>query len=165
MSSISSVLYPAQIMARNTEGSSLGVIIILNTEVSTGPLRSSSRPGQHLENVTIAHSAKVDLIHSTGGSHRRQNTGDAVILCHLGHSGQINDPEGIIFSCSRLPFRLSCVFIPTSLPSAIHPEVVMVASVRVRSFSATGMDEKGYCLVLLLWAAGRMPYSSASLRL
>ena len=53
--------------------------------------------GQHLENVTIAHSAKVDLIHSTGGSHRRQNTGDAVILCHLGHSGQINDPEGHYF--------------------------------------------------------------------
>ena len=40
----------------------------------------------------------------------------------------------------------------------------MVASVRVRSFSATGMDEKGYCLVLLLWAAGRTPYSSANLR-
>ena len=44
MSSISSVLYPAQIMARNTEGSSLGVMIILNTDVSTGPLKSSSRP-------------------------------------------------------------------------------------------------------------------------
>ena len=53
--------------------------------------------GQHLENVTVAHSAKVDLTHSTGGSHRRQNTGDAVILCHLGHSGQINDPEGQYF--------------------------------------------------------------------
>ena len=53
--------------------------------------------GQHLENVTVAHSAKVDSLHYTGGSHRRQNTGDAVILCHLGHSGQINDPEGHYF--------------------------------------------------------------------
>ena len=48
---------------------------------------------QHLENVTIAHSAKVNVIHSTGVLHRQQNTGDAVILCHLGNSGQINDPE------------------------------------------------------------------------
>ena len=54
-------------------------------------------PGQHLENVTVAHFVKVDSLHYTGGFHRRQNTGDAVILCHLGHSGQINDPEGQYF--------------------------------------------------------------------
>ena len=32
-------------------------------------------------------------------------------------------------------------------------------------FAAKETDEKGYCLVLLLWAAGSTPYSSAILRL
>ena len=165
MSSISSVLYPAQIMARNTEGSSLGVMIILNAELFTGPLRSSSRPVSTLRM----------LLSPTPPKSTPFTTLEAPIVARipvtrsssvtLGTRVRSTTRKGSILSCSRLPFRLSCVFIPTSLPSAIHPEVVMVASVRVRSFSATGMDEKGYCLVLLLWAAGRTPYSSASLRL
>ena len=165
MSSISSVLYPAQIMARNTEGSSLGVIIILNTDVSTGPLRSSSRPVSTLRMLlspTPPKSTSFTPLESFIVSRIPVTRSSSVTL---GTRVRSTTRKGIIFSCSRLPFRLSCVFIPTSLPSSIHPEVVMVASVRVRSFSATGMDEKGYCLVLLLWAAGRTPYSSASLRL
>ena len=165
MSSISSVLYPAQIMARNTEGSSLGVMIILNTEVSTGPLSSSSRPVSTLRMLlpsTLLKSTPSTILEAFIVARIPVTRSSSVTL---GTRVRSTTRKGIIFSCSRLPFRLSCVFIPTSLPSAIHPEVVMVASVRVRSFSATGMDEKGYCLVLLLWAAGRMPYSSASLRL
>ena len=165
MSSISSVLYPAQIMARNTEGSSLGVMIILNAEVSTGPLSSSSRPVSTLRMLlpsTLLKSTPSTILEAFIVARIPVTRSSSVTL---GTRVRSTTRKGIIFSCSRLPFRLSCVFIPTSLPSAIHPEVVMVASVRVRSFSATGMDEKGYCLVLLLWAAGRTPYSSASLRL
>ena len=165
MSSISSVLYPAQIMARNTEGSSLGVMIILNTDVFTGPLSSSSRPVSTLRMLlpsTLLKSTPSTILEASIVARIPVTRSSSVTL---GTRVRSTTRKGSIFSCSRLPFRLSCVFIPTSLPSAIHPEVVMVASVRVRSFSATGMDEKGYCLVLPLWAAGRTPYSSASLRL
>ena len=52
--------------------------------------------------------------------------------------------KGIVRSCTMLPFWVRRVLRPTSFPSRIQPEVVMVSSLRVRVFSTTGMEVKGY---------------------
>ena len=130
--------------ALKTLGSSLGVMSIWNTLVFTGPVRSPKSPIRVLR-MLLPPLPKLILFVSQPLESIKVATMPVTFSSSSTDLTSVKSMalKGMVRSCTRAPSWVRRVLRPTSSPSGIHPEVVMVSSVRVRVFSTTGMEVKG----------------------
>ena len=129
--------------ALKTLGSSLGVMSIWNTLVFTGPVRSPKSPIRVLRMLLPPLPKLISSFQPLEFAKVATMPVTFLSSCTGLTSVKSMALKGMVRSCTRAPSWVRRVLRPTSSPSGIHPEVVMVSLVRVRVFSTTGMEVKG----------------------